>query len=474
MNTRNLILIALFTIVPAAKSFAALDSVLNGMYVNVTAPDYTTSQFRGTISGGSIYMRAPTSSVQLFSMDPPRISAGCGGIDLYGGSLSFVSDAKMTQFLRDVAQNVPPLLFQMAVAQMFPQLDGMIKKFQSIAQDMNNQQIDSCKMASGIIDAARNPEAAMADMMAGINGTIAKAEGWANALTEAVTLGMTKPSEITRKAKALVDANGRPIYKQYGNIAWNVIKGRTDGGALLDIADSEDRAAEILMSLIGTEVRTEAASDANPSKVLPFGPPLKLMNLVNPIPDKAGVVGFPILSCNAGYAKCDPVKAPDNLPSYGIKGYINKNMLGSYTAVTPIAGSIVYQITHCTSSNCGLTAAQIKFLNSISKVPVVALLTRAQRNPAVLDLITPRLMDEMVDEVALLYSKSIVRLIVSLFSDTSAPKPESYNAAMLSMYQELRDLEAKTAIGLERLNADMVFIDNTNRSLAGGLGYRIK
>ena len=55
MNTRNLILIALFTIVPAAKSFAALDSVLNGMYVNVTAPDYSSTQVRGTISGGSIY-----------------------------------------------------------------------------------------------------------------------------------------------------------------------------------------------------------------------------------------------------------------------------------------------------------------------------------------------------------------------------------------------------------------------------------
>ena len=74
----------------SSASAAGLSGVLDGMFTNVTAPDVVSNQFRGTISGGGVYVRAPISNLQVMSLDPPRLSIGCGGIDLYLGSFSFI------------------------------------------------------------------------------------------------------------------------------------------------------------------------------------------------------------------------------------------------------------------------------------------------------------------------------------------------------------------------------------------------
>jgi conjugative transfer pilus assembly protein TraH len=69
-------------------------------FVNVTPADSYSTQRRNVISGGSIVMRNKLINPNLVNFTPPSFNAGCNGIDLYGGSFSFISSAQFTQTLR--------------------------------------------------------------------------------------------------------------------------------------------------------------------------------------------------------------------------------------------------------------------------------------------------------------------------------------------------------------------------------------
>ena len=78
---------------------------LFGSMTNTTAPGVFESQRRGVISGGSVVVRNRIMNENLVSMVPPSFQAGCGGIDMFAGSLSFVNADQFVQLLRSVAAN---------------------------------------------------------------------------------------------------------------------------------------------------------------------------------------------------------------------------------------------------------------------------------------------------------------------------------------------------------------------------------
>ena len=84
----------------AAQSASAtvsqdLDNFFNGIGLtsNTTNPAAFESQAAGFFGGGSLYARNQVRQYQLVQLDLPSYRAGCGGIDLFTGSLSFLSQA---------------------------------------------------------------------------------------------------------------------------------------------------------------------------------------------------------------------------------------------------------------------------------------------------------------------------------------------------------------------------------------------
>ncbi len=51
---------------------------------------------------------------------PPSFSAGCGGIDLFGGSFSFINMNQFVDLMRAVASNAAGYAFQLAINAMCP------------------------------------------------------------------------------------------------------------------------------------------------------------------------------------------------------------------------------------------------------------------------------------------------------------------------------------------------------------------
>ena len=57
------------------------------------------SQRRGGVTMGTFRVRSPINSINLVNLTAPEIRAGCGGIDLYGGSFTFINTDQFRQIL---------------------------------------------------------------------------------------------------------------------------------------------------------------------------------------------------------------------------------------------------------------------------------------------------------------------------------------------------------------------------------------
>lgn len=462
---------ALAALAIGSAGAGGLSGVLDGMFSNVTAPDVVSNQFRGTISGGGMYVRSPISSIQVMSIDPPRLSVGCGGIDLYLGSFSFITADKLTQFIRNVAQNAAPLAFKMALDASFPQLGGVLDKFQNMAQMMNDSQRNSCQLAHGLMDGAKNPEEVMGRLNKTVSDGLKTVKGWATDFTDAITSDQANPSIGMKQAVAAKNPDGTQVISRTGNVTWNALNVRKNSGFIFAITDEKGMAQQVLMSLIGTEVNQGGTSDTDEPVHKPFISRLRLKSLFRPQPGVTGVNEIPIWSCQGDIADC-LYPTEGTFQTTGIEGYVRKRMLGSETATAALPGSIVYNISNCSSNNCGLTGDQLGYLNVLGKIPAVGMMMHAQQAPTVISMIAPELIDAMVDEISVLYGQSVLDTAITSYSNTDLPKPDNFDNTVRLMIEDIRDAEKATKGNLGRLHTMAAYIDSAIRANGAVLRYR--
>src|SRR5690606_5702098 len=132
--------VALTVLYSPIAAHAGLQDALDGMFVsNATSPGTFETQTRGGFVGGGLAMRTPVRAINLVSFDPPRLNAGCGGIDLFGGSFSFINADQIVALFRQIASNAVGLAFKAAINAINPSLGQLMDKFQSMVQAMNDQ-----------------------------------------------------------------------------------------------------------------------------------------------------------------------------------------------------------------------------------------------------------------------------------------------------------------------------------------------
>ncbi|WP_304526842.1 conjugal transfer protein TraH [Halomonas sp. I5-271120] len=139
------------TITANASMDDSLGGVFDSMMTNTTEPGAYESTRRGLLSGGRFSARTNIERANLAYIEPPAVSAGCGGIDIFGGSFSFVNKDQLIQLARSTAQNAAGLLFEVALKQMSAELADSVTKFLQKIQEMNDSMLDSCKMARGLM-----------------------------------------------------------------------------------------------------------------------------------------------------------------------------------------------------------------------------------------------------------------------------------------------------------------------------------
>jgi len=108
------------------------------------------SQARNSYVFGGIGIRFPRSNVQLFSITPPRVTAGCNGIDFFLGGFSFINGEQFTALLRNIGQSALGYVVQLALKQLCPQCEAVIAALQKAAQLARKASVDSCEAGTAL------------------------------------------------------------------------------------------------------------------------------------------------------------------------------------------------------------------------------------------------------------------------------------------------------------------------------------
>ncbi|MFV3537544.1 conjugal transfer protein TraH, partial [Mycobacterium tuberculosis] len=96
----------------------------SGAAANVTGPTAFQGQSAGYYSGGSLWSRFPQKSINPVSVALPSARGGCGGIDLFAGSFSFINADEIVAMLKATANNAIGFAFQLAIDSISAQIGG--------------------------------------------------------------------------------------------------------------------------------------------------------------------------------------------------------------------------------------------------------------------------------------------------------------------------------------------------------------
>lgn len=136
-------------------AIADLNSSLHNMLgsnVQVNNAGSIQSGRRGGFFGGSVYVRGRVMTVNVINFTPPSFTAGCGGIDLFGGSFSMINKEQFIALLRSVAQNASGYAFHLALKNICEQCSTIMSQLQRVIQEMNQFTGNSCQLAKGVVN----------------------------------------------------------------------------------------------------------------------------------------------------------------------------------------------------------------------------------------------------------------------------------------------------------------------------------
>ncbi len=220
-----------------------------GSMGNVTTPQVIQGQTQTVYTGGSLYMRSPVRNYQLGSFQPPSVRGGCGGIDVFAGSFSFISSENLTALMRNIANNAIGYAFMAAIKSIDPMLGDIMQYLQDQASKINNMNLNSCQMAEGIVTAAAD---ALTDKKEqsnaqGTGSTLSNL--WSDSFMSFDTWRKDKNAKKQAREQAANADAGLKEMLQGGNLVWRAL-GKTN---------VPDELKELMMSLIGTIIITPPA-----------------------------------------------------------------------------------------------------------------------------------------------------------------------------------------------------------------------
>ncbi|PWY53810.1 conjugal transfer protein TraH, partial [Legionella qingyii] len=148
----SLVLLSVVSMTRASVS-TDLDNFFNGIgYAsNVTSPAAFESQAAGFFGGGSLYARNQVRQYQLVQLDLPSYRAGCGGIDLFTGSMSFLSEQKLVDLGKSVMTNAGAYAVDVMLASTVPELKQVRDYLQQLEQMANQASINSCQLSQNMV-----------------------------------------------------------------------------------------------------------------------------------------------------------------------------------------------------------------------------------------------------------------------------------------------------------------------------------
>ena len=209
-----------------------------GASANVTGPTAFSGQAAGYYSGGSLWSRFPSKTVNPVNLALPSARAGCGGIDLFAGSFSFINADEMVAMLKATANNAIGFAFQLAIDSISAQIGGVMKDMSQRVQQLNAFNMSSC-------EAAQQAIGSIWPAMDGASSTICQQVGGAKGFfsdAAAARHGCTNKGE---REDTIAKAGDAAELVQSKNYTWYALMSKS-------ATKPSTEYAEFLMTMVGT------------------------------------------------------------------------------------------------------------------------------------------------------------------------------------------------------------------------------
>ena len=311
-----------------------------GASANATGATAYQGQSAGYYSLGSVWARFPQKSVYPANIQLPKVRAGCGGIDIFSGSFSFINMSEFVANLKAIANNAIGFAFKLAIDSISPQIGGVMDQLQDIANKVNQFNMQSCEAAAAAVGAVWPKVDAAEDRICQSIGTSAgRFSDWAKSRR-----GCGNGGERSSTINSNTDPSLAAMTPGPKNYAWDMIK-----QSPLESADRQMR--ELVMTLTGTIVVGKRPSDNDPLPIIyrGEGDPAILDALLDG--DKA----IDVLGCDETDKCLSPGKR--TIPALG------------GTALRPRVAALIQSMSDKVRTNAALTTEE-KNLLGVASIPL--------------------------------------------------------------------------------------------------------
>ena len=245
--------------------FGGIGSDLEGFFhkmgssTNVTNPGAFQDQAGGYYSGGGLAIRNRSKNAQLATLQLPKMSAGCGGIDIFSGGFSFISSTELVDTLKNIGAKAVSYGFMLAMKTMAPSVQSVISELQNMASEINRANINSCEMATTLVGGLwPKGDIASRHVCTSLVSSSGALKDWAAARH---SCGTGQNSNTIMNSK-----NSREEYKNIltseFNVAWKVLEKNS-------YLFSNREFAELCMTISGTIVAYKDADEERQVQTFP-------------------------------------------------------------------------------------------------------------------------------------------------------------------------------------------------------------
>jgi len=165
----------------------------------LTSPNAASNQKRSYYSAGGFSARVKHKSDPLMSVSLPSISAGCGGIDVFFGGVSFLNPSYLIEKATGMLKNAPYVAFSIGLKALSTQFADTIDAAQAITDQLNQLQFDECGAAKGLVSLAMGDGAS--GLTAEFDRLTSNTSKLVNGIEKNFTTAMTSTNENPTEAK---------------------------------------------------------------------------------------------------------------------------------------------------------------------------------------------------------------------------------------------------------------------------------
>lgn len=214
-----------------------------GYASNVTRPAAFQSQAAGFYGGGSLFVRNRVSRYQLVELDLPSYRAGCNGIDLFTGSMSFLSHKKLVDLGKQVMTSSGAYAVDVMLATTVPELKQVRDYLQTLEQKVNQMSVNSCEMAQNFVGGVFPKTAASQQKICKDQAAMGRSGVVSDYVSARMDCAGDAHDGIMAKAEKDPEQKKQVVLNK--NIVWSILQNNA-------FLNGDVQLAEMVMSLTGT------------------------------------------------------------------------------------------------------------------------------------------------------------------------------------------------------------------------------